>query len=127
MDRGVPLARLGGDRLRRLGPAPGQPTQLAHRAAAAGRGHVPDARADGQAEALAPVAAKTRAPLMVGGELPKSGWPRSMATAAMSTWRWPRLRASGEGVDGRAQSLEALFADARRSEDEADELRVVGG
>ena len=38
-----------------------------------------------------------------------------------------RLAGGEAGVNGRAQSLEALFADARRSEDEADELLVDGG
>ncbi len=37
-----------------------------------------------------------------------------------------RLAGSEAGVDGRAQSLEALFAEARRSEDEADALLVEG-
>ncbi len=81
-----------------------------------------------QAEALALVAAKTRASLMVEGELPEEGLAALDGDGGDVYLALARRLAGGEaGVDGRAQSLEALFADARRSEDEADELLVDGG
>ncbi len=81
-----------------------------------------------QAEALALIAAKTRASLMVEGELPEEGLAALDGDGGDVYLALARRLAGGEaGVDGRAQSLEALFADARRSEDEADELLVEGG
>jgi hypothetical protein len=81
-----------------------------------------------QAEALALVAAKTRASLMVEGELPEEGLAALDGDGGdvyLALAR--RLAGSEAGVGGRAQSLEALFAEARRSEDEADALLVDGG
>jgi hypothetical protein len=78
-----------------------------------------------QAEALALVAAKTRASLMVEGELPEEGLAALEGDSSdvyLALAR--RLAEAGEGGDGRAHSLEALFSEARRREDEADELLV---
>ncbi|MBI3974609.1 MAG: hypothetical protein HY332_25320 [Chloroflexi bacterium] len=74
------------------------------------------------------MAAKTRASLMVEGELPEEGLAalgEDGGDVYLALAR--RLAESGEGVNGHAHSLEALFAEARRSEDEADELLVEGG
>ncbi|MCC7368784.1 MAG: hypothetical protein IT306_10200 [Chloroflexi bacterium] len=81
-----------------------------------------------QAEALALVAAKTRASLMVEGELPEDGLAALEGDGGdvyLALAR--RLAEPGDGEGGRAHSLEALFAEARRSEDEADELLVEVG
>jgi hypothetical protein len=80
-----------------------------------------------QAEALALVAAKTRASLMVEGELPEEGLAALDGDGGdvyLALAR--RLADAGDDVDDRAHSLEALFAEARRSEDEADDLLVEG-
>jgi hypothetical protein len=80
-----------------------------------------------QAEALGLVAAKTRASLMVEGELPEEGLAALDGDGGdvyLALAR--RLAGSEAGVDSKAQSLEALFAEARRSEDEADELLAEG-
>jgi hypothetical protein len=80
-----------------------------------------------QAEALSLVAAKTSASLMVEGELPEEGLAALDGDGGdvyLALAR--RLAGSEAGVDGRGQSLEALFAAARRNEDEADELLVEG-
>jgi hypothetical protein len=71
------------------------------------------------------VAAKTRASLMVEGELPEEGLAAlegDDGDVYLALAR--RLADAGEGGDGRAHSLEALFAEARRREDGADELLV---
>jgi superfamily II DNA or RNA helicase len=81
-----------------------------------------------QAEALALVGAKTRASLMVEGELTEEGLAALEGDGGdvyLALAR--RLAGNQAGVDGRAHSLEALFAEARRSEDDADELLVEGG
>ena len=81
-----------------------------------------------QAEALALVAAKTRASLMVEGELPEEDLAALEGDGSdvyLALAR--RLADAGEGGDGRAHSPEALFAEARRREDEADELLVEEG
>jgi hypothetical protein len=81
-----------------------------------------------QAEALGLVAAKTRASLAVEGELPEEGLAdlgEDSGDVYLALAR--RLAESGEGASGHAHSLEALFAETRRSEDEADELLVEGG
>src|SRR5207244_10085367 len=80
-----------------------------------------------QAEALALVAAKTRASLMVEGELPHEGLAAldgdgSDVYLALAR----RLAQPGEGGDGQAHSLEALFAEARRYDEEADGLLLEG-
>lgn len=80
-----------------------------------------------QAEALALVAAKTRASLMVEGKLPEEGLAALDGDGGdvnLALARW--LAGSEAAVDGKAQSLEALFAKARRNEDEADELLAEG-
>jgi hypothetical protein len=80
-----------------------------------------------QAEALALVAAKTRASLMVEGELPEEGLAALHGDGGDVYLALARRLAGNEaGVDGKAQSLEALFAEARRHEDEADELLAEG-
>lgn len=74
------------------------------------------------------VAAEMRASLMVEGELLEEGQvvlDGDGCEAYLALAR--RLAGSEAGVDGRGQSLEALFAEARRSEDEADQLLVEGG
>jgi hypothetical protein len=81
-----------------------------------------------QADALGLVAAKTRASLMVEGELPEEGLAALDGDGGdvhLALAR--RLAGSAVGADGRAQSLEALFAEARRNEEQADELLVEGG
>jgi hypothetical protein len=80
-----------------------------------------------QAEALALVAAKTRASLAVESELPEEGLA-ALGEDGGDAYLAParRLAESGDGASGHAHSLGALFADARRSADEADEL-LVGG
>jgi hypothetical protein len=80
-----------------------------------------------QAEALGLVAAKTRASLAVEGELPEEGLAAlgdDGGDVYLALAR--RLVESGDGANGHAHSLEALFAEARRSEDEGDELLVEG-
>ena len=80
-----------------------------------------------QAEALGLVAAKTRASLAVEGELPEEGLAalgEDGGDVYLALAR--RLAESGEGANGHSHSLEALFADARRTEEEADELLVEG-
>jgi hypothetical protein len=65
---------------------------------------------------------------MAEGELPQEGLPALDGDGGdvyLALAR--RLAGSAAGVDSRAQSLEARFADARRSEDEADEVLVDGG
>src|SRR5207302_8852341 len=67
-----------------------------------------------QAEALGLVAAKTRASLAVEGELPEEGLAALDGDGGdvyLALAR--RLVAVGDGTDGRAPSLEALFAEAR--------------
>ncbi len=80
-----------------------------------------------QAEALGLVAAKTRASLMIEGELPEEGVAAldgdgSDVYLALAR----RLAEPGAGAAAHAQSLEALFAEARRVEDAADEVLVAG-
>jgi hypothetical protein len=78
-----------------------------------------------QAEALALVAAKTRASLMVEGELPEEGLAALDGDGGDLYLALARRLAGGEaGIAGQEQSLEALFAEARRSEDQADEFLV---
>jgi hypothetical protein len=65
---------------------------------------------------------------MVEGELPEDGLAALDGDGGdvyLALAR--RLAEPGDGDDGRAHSLEALFAEARRSDDEADELLVEGG
>jgi superfamily II DNA or RNA helicase len=81
-----------------------------------------------QAEALGLVAAKTRASLMVEGELPEEGLAALEGDGGdvyLALAR--RLVVVGEGSDSRARSLEALFADACRSDAAAEELLLEGG
>jgi hypothetical protein len=81
-----------------------------------------------QAEALGLVAAKTRASLMVEGELPEEGLAALDGDGGdvyLALAR--RLVGVGDPTDSWAASLEALFADARRSEAAADELLMAGG
>ena len=64
---------------------------------------------------------------MVEGELPEEGLAALDGDGGdvyLALAR--RLAGSEAGVDSKAQSLEALFAEARRSEDEADELLAEG-
>jgi superfamily II DNA or RNA helicase len=78
-----------------------------------------------QAEALGLVAAKTRASLAVEGELPEEGLAalgEDGGDVYLALAR--RLAGAGDGATGQTHSLEALFAEARRSEDEADRLLV---
>jgi hypothetical protein len=73
------------------------------------------------------VAAKTRASLMVEGELPEEGLAALEGDGGhvyLALAR--RLVAVEEDAASRAPSLEALFADARRSEDAADRLLAEG-
>lgn len=81
-----------------------------------------------QAEALGLVAAKTRASLMVEGELPEEGLAALDGDGGdvyLALAR--RLVGVGDTTNSQAASLEALFADARRSEAAADELLVTDG
>jgi hypothetical protein len=80
-----------------------------------------------QAEALGLVAAKTRASLMIEGELPEEGLTAldgdgSDIYVALAR----RLANPAGGAEAHTQSLEALFAEARCGEDQADGL-LVGG
>jgi len=80
-----------------------------------------------QAEALGLVAAKTRASLMIEGELPEEGLAAldgdgSDVYLALAR----RLAAPAVGVATHAQSLEALFAEAHRDEEFADGLLIAG-
>ena len=80
-----------------------------------------------QAEALGLVAAKTRASLMVEGELPEEGLAALGGDGGdvfLALARW--LAEPGPAEDQR-QSLEALFAEARRNEAEADDLLIEDG
>ncbi|MBI4496609.1 MAG: hypothetical protein HY689_01760 [Chloroflexi bacterium] len=80
-----------------------------------------------QAEALALVAAKTRASLMIEGELPEEGLAALDGDGGDVYLALARRMAEpGGGPNDGAQSLEALFADARHSEEEAEELLAVG-
>jgi hypothetical protein len=74
------------------------------------------------------VAAKTRASLMVEGELPEEGLAALDGDGGDVHLALAR-RLAEPAEDGRdqAHSLEALFADARRGEDEAEDLLVEGG
>ena len=76
-----------------------------------------------QAEALALVAAKMRASLMVEGELPEEGLA-ALDGGDLYLALARRLAGGEAGIGGQEQSLEALFAEARRSEDQADEFLV---
>jgi hypothetical protein len=80
-----------------------------------------------QAEALGLVAAKTRASLMIEGELPEEGLAALDGDGSdvyMALAR--RLAEPAGGAEAHTQSLEALFAEARRGENSADELLVAG-
>lgn len=77
-----------------------------------------------QAEALALVAAKMRSALMVDGELPEEGLAALEGDGQDLLLALARRLA--EGGAGEGQSLETLFADARRTEDAADEFLVAG-
>lgn len=80
-----------------------------------------------QAEALGLVAAKTRASLMVEGELPEEGLAALGGDGGDVYLALARRLADGEdGAGQRRQSLEALFGEARRDEEAADELFVAG-
>lgn len=78
-----------------------------------------------QAEALALVAAKMRSSLMVGGELPEEGLATLESVGQDLLLALARRLVDGDA--GEAQSFETLFADARRTEDAADEFLVAGG
>jgi hypothetical protein len=80
-----------------------------------------------QAEALGLVATKTRASLMVEGELAEEGLAALSGDGTdVFLALAPRL-AEPIGTRDQRQSLEALFAEARRDEDISDELVVEGG
>ena len=80
-----------------------------------------------QAEALGLVAAKTRASLMVEGELPEEGLAALGGDGGDVFFALARRLAEPAGAEDQRQSLEALFGEARRSEDEADDLLVGDG
>jgi hypothetical protein len=78
-----------------------------------------------QAEALGLVAAKTRASLMIEGELPEDGLAALQGDGSDVYLALARRLAearAGSGDD--AHSLEALFAEARQSESQDDRLLV---
>jgi len=77
-----------------------------------------------QAEALALLAAKMRSALMIEGELPEDGLAALEGDGQDVLLALAR-RLTQEGA-AEAQSLEALFAQARRSEDAAEELLAEG-
>jgi len=77
-----------------------------------------------QADALALVAAKMRSALMVEGELPEEGLAALGGDGGDVFLALARRLAESGGAEEQRQSLEALFAAARRSEDEADDLLV---
>ena len=79
-----------------------------------------------QAEALGLVAAKTRASLMVEGELPEEGLAALGGDGSDIFLALARRLAEPDGAQDQRRSLEALFAEARRSEDEAEEPLVEG-
>jgi hypothetical protein len=80
-----------------------------------------------QAEALGLVAAKTRASLMVEGELPEEGLAALGGDGGDVFLALARRLAEPKGAEAQRQSLEALFAEARRSEEVADDLLVDVG
>src|SRR5262249_41986535 len=85
-------------------------------------------RPDVIADWIGDLHSRPRASLMVEGELPEEGLAALEGDGGdvyLALAR--RLAGSPPGVDGQAHSLEALFAEARRSEDDADELLVEGG
>lgn len=78
-----------------------------------------------QAEALALVAAKMRASLMIEGELPEEGLAALDGDGGDVYLELARRLAEPDtGRDGQGHSLEALFADTRQVERERDELLV---
>lgn len=79
-----------------------------------------------QADALGLVAAKTRASLMVEGELPEEGLAALEGDGSDVILALARRLTESGNTDDRRQSLEALFAEARRSTEEADDLLVEG-
>jgi hypothetical protein len=80
-----------------------------------------------QAEALGLVAAKTRASLMVEGELPEGGLAALGGDGGDVFLELARRLAEPRGMENQSRSLEALFADARRTVDEADDLLAEDG
>lgn len=80
-----------------------------------------------QADALALVAAKTRASLMIEGELPEEGLAALGGDGADLFLGLARRLADPCGADDQRQSLESLFVEARRNEDEADDLLDADG
>jgi superfamily II DNA or RNA helicase len=77
-----------------------------------------------QAEALGLVAAKTRASLIVEGELPEEGLAALGGDGGDVFLALARQLVEPNVAQDQRQSLEGLFAEARRSEDEADEILV---
>ena len=72
------------------------------------------------------MAAKTRASLMVEGELPEEGLAALDGDGGDVYLALARRLAEPAGcAEAHAQSLEALFAEARRDEDQANELLVA--
>jgi superfamily II DNA or RNA helicase len=80
-----------------------------------------------QAEALGLVAAKARASLMVEGELPEEGLAALEGDGIDIVLALARRLAETGRSEEQRQTLEALFAETRRREIEADELLVANG
>jgi hypothetical protein len=77
-----------------------------------------------QADALGLVAAKTRASLMVEGDLPEEGLAALEGDGSDVVLALARRLAETGHAEDQRHSLEALFAGARQSENEADEFIV---
>jgi len=80
-----------------------------------------------QADALGLVAAKTRASLMVEGDLPEDGLAALEGDGGDVVLALARRLAETGHAEDQRHSLEALFASARQSENEADEFLVENG
>jgi len=81
-----------------------------------------------QAEALGLLAAKTRASLMIEGELPEEGLAALDGDGSDVYLALARRLAEPDGAaEGQTRSLEALFAEARRRDDEGEESLVAEG
>jgi superfamily II DNA or RNA helicase len=80
-----------------------------------------------QADALGLVAAKTRASLMVEGDLPEDGLAALEGDGGDVVLALARRLAETGHPEDQRHSLEALFANARQIENEADELLVENG
>lgn len=79
-----------------------------------------------QADALGLVAAKTRASLMIEGDLPEEGLAALDEDGGDVVLALARRLAEPGDSDERRHALDMLFAEARQSEEEADELLVEG-